>query len=308
VKIATRKFLAGLCAALLVGSVAMADTPNNLDRIIKDMRVMSKVLESATGEGSRKTRIHVTGEYLARQGIVLRIKFSGSRHGDFDFDSDFSLQYAPEVSVSIAPVPPGTPPLLESPEVDPEDIQDLVDQAMEEAEYSVDFASAVSSDNDHRSARNALREQRRQLAKESRELAEKTREVRREARKLSEEKRAEYLKKHNQELDTLRRENRQKAEALRAASRQQRKQSIERRNQYANAQIAAVMESFCEYVRVPRSLPKNEFVTLQIRNAVISERGKQDRYFVLTHKQMSACSNGGLTGAELAKQALSYAL
>ncbi len=271
---------------------------NNISGIKKDIRVISKVLESSTELKGTRSHLRVSGEYLAKQGIVLKIRFPGVNHFDFNFDHYRSFPSVPVI------------PEVFSPDVD---VEAIVAESIAMAELSIVLPEPPEAPeapglftNGLSKEKYQLREQQRELRTQQRELESKARELERSLRKSNKQKSKQQALKQKQEIKVLRDKMKQKSKQMKKQLLELKKQDREKHQKNMSAWTNELMDNFCSYAPFPRNLPSNEYLTLVISNAVYVENRQQDKVIVLNNSQLKSCRDGKINGKELMSKSLTY--
>jgi myosin heavy subunit len=287
-----------IIAGLFFVTQAFAAGVKNIDGIKKDIKVISNLLENSTELDSSRSKIRVSGNYLAKQGMVFKVRFPGSNRLDFNI-SDFRS----------FPSPPEAPELFSS----EEDLEALVADSMEVAELAmlapdapeIPFVDFTFSSRDN-PERQKLREQQRQLRSQQRELDKKARNLEKEARKNKSNKSTKELKKLQAELKTMSKQLKQQSKEMRSQMLALTKQARDKRQKKMNIWTINLLDNFCSYAPYPRNLPRNEYLTLVLSKASYVGDKTLDKVIVLSNSQLNDCREGKMKGKDLLEKSIAY--
>jgi len=287
-----------ILSSLFFITQAFAAGVKNLTGIKKDIKVISKVLESSTELDGSRSRVRVSGDYLAKQGIVLKVRFPGNSHFDFNFSEFGSFP-----SVSVAPDLFSSESDIEALVADSMEIAELAMLAPEAPEVpNVDFSFSTTDTKEKR----ALRDKQRELHDQQRELARKSRKLAQEARKNELKKQSKEFKKQKAELKLMQQKMKAQSKEMKQQMLSLRKKSREKRQKKLSTWTNNLLENFCSYAPYPRNLPRDEHLTLILSQASYANNQTQDRIIVLNNSQLTACRDGKLNGKELLAKSVNY--
>ncbi|WP_156413711.1 hypothetical protein [Lacimicrobium alkaliphilum] len=296
-------------SALLSGPVA-ANTLN-MQELHQELEIMQSIMQTALEQSNADGQLKVSdvdATYLAGQGVVFElVASSGSRIFRFNFGELFD---------GLAPRPP-MPPSPDGEHGNFEVNFDFDEQAIEEnIEYAMEQASEVWQQ---------VAEQTQRLKSEVRELAWEMRESERRLTDLKFEKRhadGERLKEIEEQSEKLRKELReleQKKQELTASAQkmeQEKREQLALKRQARQQQYKSFLARFedtladtlCKYGSGLKSLPQNEKVSVVLKDfAQQEERGnRQDKIYIFSQKDISACVTGKLDKESLLGKVNTY--
>ncbi|WP_394176664.1 hypothetical protein [Thalassotalea litorea] len=291
-----------MIGALTSGVVSANENP--YQNLSKQIGIMEDIFTSAIKNSATDKSIGLMGVdsmYLANQGVVFTVK--SQRNYKF---SGFT------VPMPVVPVAPLAPAGFEDSDFFGEDLQVVIDEAMEEAAVAMEMAQ------DHMRAdverQRQLREMERELAyelrdieRENRDLAYKKRSVDKEALKELEKETAK-LEQRKKQLLAQRDDLSKQANAIKA---QQAKEVAKQRQQqqaYFTALEASLSEVLCTYGGGLKSLPGDEHVSLIIKDAAptTSGQGYQDQVLVFSKTDIKRCLTESIDASALLKSATRY--
>jgi len=301
--------MAVILSALLSGPVA-ANT-QNMQELHQELEIMQNIMQTALEQSYSKEPLGVSeldATYLAGQGVVFELNADrGSRIFRFNFGEFFD---------GLAPRPP-MPPSPDGEHGSFEVDFDFDEQAIEEnIELAMEQASEVWQQ---------VAEQTQRLKSEVRELAWEMRESERRLTDLKFEKRhadGERLKEIEQQSEKLRKELReleQKKQELTASAKkmeQEKREQLARKREAKEQQYKRFLARFedtladtlCKYGSGLKSLPEDEQISVVLKDFVQQqERGKrQDKIYIFSQKDVSACVTGKLDKESLLGKVNTY--
>ncbi len=287
-----------ILTGLFFVSQAFAENIKNLAGIKKDIRVISRVIESSTELKGSRAKVKVYGEYLAKQGIVLKIHFPRSTltrgfftgYRDFPVPDVFSERDLIEIQAEAAEIARNS---IIAPEV-PMPIAPI------EPEIAFSFSPETSE------LSKKLREQQRQLRNQQRAMERSVRELEREERNKNDQKLKDKIIKQQKEIKALRTKINEKSKQIQQEALKARTKKQKTHNENVDAWTISLIDNFCSYAPYPRNLPKNEYLSLVISNAVYVDRNLQDKIFVFSNSQLALCRDGKMSGQDLLKKSINY--
>lgn len=297
-RIRRRNLILNLVAIITASSLtayAFAET-NNFDRIKKDISVMIGIVHSsfAGEEVCPRCDIHVTGHYLAHQGVVFNIDTASSMHvafGGMGFDHDMSV-------------------VVDGLESIPSFVSDIISGVRVEigdAEFNgVEFMEGNREwDHQSRETRQELREIRSELRERSRELREiEIESIHAGDKNLKKlEAKEERLVGQIADLESKERTIRERLEAVvekRTSESKARKAKHEAERQVQFEEIeTVVLNTFCDYSSTMRNLPKGERISVIVKRDEV-----RSNIYVFEQGELEACDSGD---GDVRGSALSYA-
>jgi len=288
-----------ILASLFIISQAYAAEINNISGIKKDIKIISKVLESSTELNGTRSKLKVSGNYLAKQGIVLNIRFPRTSRNRLFFGDYNDFTPVPDVFS----------------EGELEQIQEdamayandaLVKVEAPEAPIAPQIAFSVFPGAGGSEKSKQLRQQQRELRNQQRAMEKSMREIERSANKETNKKVQEKIKKKQKMIKELRKKMKLKSQQIKKESLALRAAKQKKHNSNTKIWTNSLVENFCSYSPYPRNLPKNERLTLVIKNAIYVNKHLQDRVLVLTNKQLISCRDGKMQGKDLLTKAINY--
>ncbi len=308
-----------LIAATLLSATVGLSAAEDIDAIHKDLKILTGMLQTAlSSDVGRIKRVHISGQYLAGQGIVLRIRPGGGwshmRSGpNFSFDGgDFHLQVDSFVDGVMADVESAIgyemAIALQIPEApEPGGLHDL--EILELLEHTEGIALRGNPEEVK-----AIRQQYNAQRKQRRAFEQVLEDYQRQMDKLQDE-----LDSGGDE-STLQRKiaDAQKAfEAERLSYRQSRDLYREKLNQQAqvreqkrqqdiNRLTNNTVEAICTYGSPLRNIGDAKYVTLVFENVVRDKPGRDDLYYVFERKKLESCLAGKTSAEKVLAGAISY--
>ncbi|TLU65197.1 hypothetical protein FE810_09780 [Thalassotalea litorea] len=277
---------------------------NEYQSLSKQIDIMEDIFTSAiknSGDSKSIGLMGIESMYLANQGVVFTVK--SQRNYKF---SGFT------VPMPVVPVAPLAPAGFEDSELFGEDLQDVIDEAMEEAAVAMEMAQ------DHM---RADVERQRQLRELERELAYELRDIERENRDLAYKKRTidkDELKEIEQETAKLEQRKKRvleqkqdlskRANALKAEQEKEVAKQRQQQQAYFNSLEANLSEVLCTYGGGLKSLPGDEHVSLIIKDAAVTKasRGNRDRVLVFSKSDIKKCLTESIDAKTLLETATRY--
>jgi len=314
------KLTALTLSVLLVGTSLQAATieKNKLERIQRDMNIMTKILETSLEQG-RDGNVRIERFYLANQGMVFNINPSNRFH--FDLNDRGFVSRAPVIQPIVFPENARAFISEEELEEIEEQAMAAAESAMEMAEVSIDFIS--DSDwsqytNQERSEQKviqkSMRDETRALERQARQLERDVREIERKLRdaqfedELKDAKETEKVKSLKQEMSKLTDALTKVATKIQKKSEVLRKKAEEIRNKELDKQKKALAETetvisqtVCDFGSGLRSLPDNQHISFNIE-------GKVDRLYIFTKQNIMQCGDGKINAAKMLDNAIKYTL
>ncbi|MCW8877755.1 MAG: hypothetical protein OQK04_18440 [Kangiellaceae bacterium] len=274
--------VAGLCTLF---SVNLSAADKKYERAQKELKIMSKIFETALSETRKSKRVFLNSReanatYLARQGMVFSFNFG---RNEFVTAGDWAAfgegvghlvgEIASEVGHAIAdaPVAPAVP----------EAVVDLED-------YFGEYQDRIEA---QEAMRERLAEQREQVREIQREIRRVEREKRREEERAASERLKSELERKVEKLD------RERAEYDRMMKEYRNKRD-EKYMVSSKKKSDAILTTLCDYGATLRSLKNNEYITLIFKNY----SGDDDQVYVFEFSDVRNCNSAD----KLVKQAISY--
>ena len=292
-----------LCISALIGGIVSAGVSAKTEQqpygeLSKQLAIMNNILVSSLQAQQDKSlkRTKIDNLYLAGQGIVFTVKsssdFSWSRNG-------FNFEF-PEAAVPVAPIAP----VAHSENDISFEFFDNNEQIIEQME------SAYEQQREHN---RQLRDQQRDLAYQLRHIERESRDLAYQLRNVSKEEKNELVEKQkaiNKQKDELEQSRVLLAKKSKEAEKQRQinkdKKVTERKEHYQKL-TASLVESLCTYGNSLKALPKNEYVSLVLKSAGDKVANNyQDKIFVLTKRDISACAMDNISAEKLLASAKSY--
>ena len=259
-------------------SAAAAKTPERLDALEREMRILDDVMTAALRDaGGPARRVgNVDVSYLAEQGVLIAVSLKRSWFGSYRQ----VVEVDAEGDVSLA-------------------MPTIVRDILTDLQIPLEPGDAEE--------RQGLREERRALRSEMRELRTKIREARRN-RSDDAESEAE-IEQLRSELQALREER----EALHSELRDQYAQvhvlrkhgpddGDEPSDDDAGGFDAALLQAVCDYGLTLKSLPKDERLSVQVR------AHGENTFHVFKFEDVLECASDDMTPAELQEAAFVYSV
>lgn len=295
-------------SALLAGPATAA---TNMQELHQELEIMQRIMQTALEQNSQEEPIRISdldATYLAGQGVVFELATGkGSRIFRFNFGEML------EGLTPDAPMPPSADGEQNNFEIN----LDFDEQAMEEnIEFAMEQAQEVWQQ---------VAEQTQRLKSEVRELAWEMRENERRLTDLRFEKRhadEQRLKEIEQQSEKLRKELRkleQKKQELTASAEkmeQEKREKLVLKRQARQQQYKKFLARFedtladtlCKYGSGLKSLPRDEKVSVVLKDFVQQqERGnRQDKIYIFSQKDISACVTGKLDKESLLGKVNTY--
>ncbi|TKB43184.1 hypothetical protein [Thalassotalea mangrovi] len=272
----------------------------------KQIEIMEDIFTSAIkndGNNNNMGLAAIESMYLAKQGVVFTVKSKRNFHFP-----GFS------VPVPVAPVAPMPPAGFENSELFGEDLQVVIDEAMEEAVVAMEYA--------HENMRMDVEKQR-QLREQERELAYELRDIERENRDLAFKKRTldkDELKEFEKQVAKLEQRKKdllqekqqlaKKAGELKAEQDKLRDEQRKQQQAYFASLQTNLSEILCTYGAGLKALPGDEHVSLIIKDAAFDPSGRtyKDQVLVFAKSDIKKCLSESIDAKGLLKSATTYQL
>lgn len=305
---------------LLVGTSLQAATieQNKLDKIQRDMSIMTKILEASL-EQDRDDNVRIEGIYLANQGMVFNI----NPNNRFHFDSNIRSFTSHSSVIQPIVFPDNARAMFSEGELEEIERQAIAEaeSAMEMAEASLDFISdsdwsqySTQERTEQRLIQKTLRDENRALEREARKLEREVREIERKLRdvefqdELQDAKEPEKVQLLKQEMKSLTdaltkvaAKIQKKSEVLRKKAEGIRNKELEKQKK-ALAEIEKVIsQTVCDFGSGLRSLPSKQHISFNIE-------GKFDRLYIFTKENITECGNGKVNATKMLDNAIKYTL
>lgn len=306
-----------MVSTLCVGVMsASAQDLANLDKINKELDIMSNIIKASYSSEDKKSRIRsINARYLAKQGALFTI--DTGRNG-------FSLVMPHVMEFSGLPEVPEVPEVPEAPEAPSVVSETAYAFTIGDGDDEISWSSEGDLDNVHVFVERA-REQQEQLRdqlEEQREVRERIREKESEIRELAMQmrfsdekdkakiaKQQKDLEKTVAELEAEAGKMKEKTRVIRVEMDKKRKQSAEEEAKRKQALAAtleqSVSQSLCTYGQGLTSLSENEFVNVVLKGLAESTR-PGDLYLTYSVKDIQACNKGKLNAKQLAEKSIRY--
>ncbi|MFT6529424.1 MAG: hypothetical protein ACJAZB_001067 [Psychrosphaera sp.] len=309
-------------SALLLGTSLQAATieQSTLDRIQRDMNIMTKILETSLEQG-RERNVRIEGVYLANQGMVFNVDPSHRFHFDMN-----DRNFAPVMPTApIAPVVINDDARKYLSEQEIEEIEEeamaAAESAMEMAEISIDFISGSDwsqytnkERTEQRVIQKAMRDETRALEREARQLERDVREIERKLRdaefegELQDAKESEKVKSLKKEMNKLTDaltkvagKIQEKSDALRKKAEAIRNKELEKQKKALAETEKVISQTVCDFGSGLRSLPNDQHISFNIE-------GKVDRLYIFTKQNIMQCGDGKINAAKMLENAIKYSL
>ncbi len=278
-------FAAALLAlpGLLFAGLSSAKTPNDLEAIQREARIVADVIKSAlrdeVREGMRVTSVE--SQYLARQGVLVSIDVHApwitvneQGNAEFEFDGTISIPEIPtmvenilqDLQINIAPY-------------EPETLNELRD----------------------------LRDEQRELRLEQRKIRASLRSTRRELVRTDEDGKRDELSEEIWRLEQELAEVDSQYNSLSAEIDEQYQRLRDYRDGFTAPKPPAapdmdslVARTACDYGATLKSLRSSEYLTIAIR------RGEANQYYAFLMEHIKACSNRNMKPERLLELAYQY--
>ena len=309
-------------SALLVGTSLQAATieQSTLDRIQRDMNIMTKILETSLEQG-RERNVRIEGFYLAKQGMVFNVDPSHRFHFDMN-DSSFA-PFIPKAPIAPVVINGDARKYLSEQEIEEieEEAMAAAESAMEMAEISIDFISdsdwsqyTNKERTEQRIIQKAMRDETRALEREARQLERDVREIERKLRdaefegELQDAKESEKVKSLKKEMNKLTdaltkvaSKIQEKSEVLRTKAEAIRNKELEKQKKALAETEKVISQTVCDFGPGLRSLPNDQHISFNIE-------GKVDRLYIFTKQNIMQCGDGKINAAKMLENAIKYSL
>jgi len=290
--------ISALFAGTLNVGVVAADEQQPYGKIAKQLDIMNNIfvssLKSQQDKSLKNTKIDSL--YLAGQGAVFTVKSSGnfawSSHG-------FSFVF-PDVVAPVAPIAPGSSSdndtSFEYFDHSDELVEQMEDAYEQQREYSRQF-----------------REQQRELAYELRDIERESRDLAYQLRNVSKEEKIELAKEQKAvkaqkaELEKKRAVMSQKSKEMKKQQKINQEKKLAERKEHYQKLTSSLVETLCTYGNSLKALPKNEYVSFVLKSAGNKvDNSYQDKIFVLTKRDISACAIDKISAEKLLASTKNY--
>ncbi len=285
-------------AAMTLGITSYAIAAADYERLKKDINVMMSIVRSAfeTAEDCDQCSVSITGHYLADQGVVFDVSAKTNQRF-FAIDAYNDLEIHTEGLATAIP------------EFVSEILAD-VEISLEGSSSNGEFTTAtIISDGNWADLSEEVRESLREARIEMRELSREMRELQIEAIHAQEDAERKEIEVREKALAsemaslTARKDTLTEDVTVMIRKRQEERDArIARRNEERQARFSkiekVVLDSFCDYSRTIRSLPKGE------RISIIMKQEDASKIYVLEQDDIENCDSAE---TDLRKHALSYA-
>ncbi|MGL1956468.1 MAG: hypothetical protein OCD00_04025 [Colwellia sp.] len=277
----------------------------NYEGMHKQLNIMNNILKSSLQTSNKKgfSVTSVSSLYLQGQGVVFTINANSA----FNWSSrDFGFVVS---DIFTAPQPPAAPTRIsENFDVNyEENFTVVVDSAEDDYQRAIEvFEKQRESSNDLRSAQRDLHYELRDIQRESKDLEYQLRHVNKEEKtKLS--NKLKSLKTQKLALEKSRVSLEKKAKTMKKQHQDQKiKQTAQRKTNY-KLMSKSIVETLCLYGNGLKVLPKNEHVSLIIKNAGDKNgRGYRDNILVFNKKDINDCSSDKINVDKLLTKANKY--
>lgn len=289
-----------LCAgALLSGAVSagvvVAAEQQPYEKLAKQLTIMNNIFTSSLQAQQDKLlkKNKIDSLYLAGQGVVFTIK---SASNSIWSHSGFSFVF-PDVVAPVAPVASiGNDDSFEF-----FDNSDEIEEQMESA-----FEQQREHNRQFRDQQRDLAYELRDIERESRDLAYQLRNVsKEEKKKLVEEQKA--ISKQKAELEKARGLLAEKSKEMQKQQQMNKEKKLAERKKYYQQLTTSLVETLCTYGNSLKALPKGEHVSLVLKSAGDRVANSyQDKIYVLTKRDISACAIDKISAEKLLASTKSY--
>jgi len=299
--------LGALCTGIVSAGVVAADGQQPYGKLSKQLDIMNNIFASslqAQGDKSLSS-VKIDSLYLAGQGVVFTVKSANSfswGHNGFSFSfSDGGVPIAPTAPVApiapIAPVAPNGGDVSFSFFNDSDEMAEQIESALElQREYSREF-----------------REQQRELAYNLRDVERESRDLAYQLRNVGKEDKNSLLKmqkaltKQKVELEKARVVLAEKSKKMEKQQEINKGKKLAQRKKHYQKLTTSLVETLCTYGNSLKALPKGEHVSIVLKSAGDKVANSyQDKIFVLTKRNISACAIDKISAEKLLASTKGY--
>mgnify|MGYP000455464033 CR=1 FL=1 len=296
-----------LCTGIVSAGVVAADGQQPYGKLSKQLDIMNNIFASslqAQGDKSLSS-VKIDSLYLAGQGVVFTVKSANSfswGHNGFSFSfSGGGVPIAPTAPVApiapIAPVAPNGGDVSFSFFNDSDEMAEQIESALElQREYSREF-----------------REQQRDLAYNLRDVERESRDLAYQLRNVSKEEKNALLKvqkalaKQKVELEKSRAVLAEKSKKIEKQQQINKDKKLAQRKKHYQKLTTSLVETLCTYGNSLKALPKGEHVSIVLKSAGDKVANSyQDKIFVLTKRNISACAIDKISAEKLLASTKGY--
>ncbi len=279
-------------------------TAQQLEKTIKNVRIMEGILSTATETKSGDSRARIESLYLANQGVVFwvdprtrhfkhGIEFNFNAIGPFidevmetveeELESTLEWQMDGDDSFDFSHLEHPTPPEFE-----------LISPGREHSEELREWVNQYKT----------YADEMRQAFAEQRQLAEEMRRYHRELRKSARDSEAEQ--KARASLDKTRQSYQQLKKNIdkKMAEAKAKREALSRRQ--FQALLHDLVSTLCDYGSAMRTLDKNEHITFVVEDA--GEGRREDMVYVFKKADIDQCTLNDQAAAEVLAKATRYSI
>lgn len=308
-KIINRKTLLATLFATMAAGSACGET--HTGELNDELEIMGNILQTALKQDGSSGGIRlrsVSFTYLKEQGVLFQIDTSRS-------GSSRVFEFISHGNSRSMPSPPVAPHLFSMDglniEVDEDEIEQVVEEAMERAQ---------DMNRESNSKLRSLAEKLREYAWEQREYERRRRDLEFE-KNNSDKDRRKNLEQELQELNSELKKveiKRAEVERYRGAIEKERKEQAEQRQLAMAQEYKTFLSTFesnvgdvlCRYGAGLKSLDGDEYVNFVLSNFTLPQdgrsQGKQDRIYVFKQKDIQACVRDKINKEKLLAGGLAY--
>jgi len=287
--------LSSLALALFSASVNSKEVSVDLDKIKREINIMSNILKASFAQDKSLGLRHIESQYLISQGVTF--KLDARSLGKHSFSWSNILPPAPVAPIDF--------------DFDEAQIEEITEQALSISREAYSSAlEAIAQTGEH------IRE----LAERERDVDHEIRSTEREARDVNFERRnadrddvkeleirKKKLEVQVKELKTQKKQLESKQQKLRVTMRDNKTKNKEKaleKKQLAIKNIKNTLSiSLCDYGAGFRSLPNSESVNFVLKNA---GDNKSDIIYIFTKKDIKSCVVGDINAKQLLTKSINY--
>ena len=277
--------------------------PVKYQDMYKQLDIMSNIIKSSVSQNGQSRHAQLTridSTYLEGQGVVFSIsaRANSRQWGSFSF----AFPEAP-----LAPIEPVV-----------EAIEDFGEEFTEEMAESIEHAaksyeSAMESFMREREGMHKLKEKERELAYDLREIKREARDLEFQLRRAAKDAKQELdkelkaLTSKEGELVKLKEKLNLQAKELAEKKKAKAVKANKERAEYYQQLSATLAETFCLYGNGLKALPKDEKISVIIKEAG-EQKGRRytDQIFVFEKRDVLACASDKINVAKLLEKGANY--
>lgn len=280
---------------MVSGAVVAADEQQPYGKLSKQLDIMNNIFVSSLQAQQDKVlkNTRIDSLYLAGQGVVFTVKLANrSSWSRNSFSFSFSDSVPP-----VAPISPAEDDVSFEFVGNSDEIAEQMERALDQQrEYSREF-----------------REQQRDLAYDLRDLEREGRDLVYQLRNVSKEEKKELveeqksIKKQKAELEKTRVLLAKKSKKMKKQQQVNKNKKLVERKEHYQKLTTSLIETICTYGSSLKALPKGEHVSIVLKSAGDKVANSyQDKIFVLTKRDISACAMDKISAKKLLALTKSY--